>query len=116
MNQVNKFFVREHGKYFNFKSSLFSMSPAPVWYLATCSMVDSSVSPANLVNLRTFHPLGNSVCKTKSGRAEEYVGRCRHVLTLFRTMICSMIASRFCSPTAVSCQTCQTTGRDPGYG
>lgn len=36
------------------------MPPASVWYLATCSTVNSLMSPANLVNLGTFQPLGNT--------------------------------------------------------
>ncbi|XP_050916300.1 histone-lysine N-methyltransferase, H3 lysine-9 specific SUVH5-like [Lathyrus oleraceus] len=47
--------------------------------MATCLTVDSSVSPANLVNFGNFHPLCNSVCKTKSGKGEEYVDLCQNL-------------------------------------
>jgi hypothetical protein len=61
VNHVKAFFVREFGKYFILKFSLFAMSPASVRNLAICSTVDSLVSPANLVNFGILTPLGSSV-------------------------------------------------------
>jgi len=58
VNQMKAFLVREIGKYFNLKFSLFAISPASVRYRAICLTVDSLVSPTNLVNLGVFHPLG----------------------------------------------------------
>lgn len=106
---MSALFVRELGKYLIFRSSLFAMSPTSIWYMETCSIVDSSVSPENLVNFGTFHPLDNYVCKTNSANGDEYVGLWRHGFTPFRTMIRSTTTSKFCSPSIASCQTCLTT-------
>lgn len=57
---VKVFLVIEFGKYLIFQFSLLAKSPALVWYRATCSTVDSLVSPTNLVNFGTFQPLENS--------------------------------------------------------
>ena len=65
VNHVKAIFVNELGKYCILKFSLFSKSLASIRYMATCSTVDSLVSPKNFVNLGTLQPLGNSACKIK---------------------------------------------------
>lgn len=55
VNHVKAFFVRELGKYFILRLSLFAISPSSMRYMATRSTMDSLGSPENLVNLGTFH-------------------------------------------------------------
>ncbi|CAI8609274.1 unnamed protein product [Vicia faba] len=97
--------MRELGKYFILKSSFTTKSLSFVWYLETCSTVDSSTSPTNLVNFGSFQPLGNSVCNTKYGNGETYVVLWDPVFIPFLTIIRSTMASRFCSPTTTSHRT-----------
>ena len=66
VNHVKEFFVNELGKCFILKFSLFSKSPASIRYLATCSKVDSLVSPENFINLWILQPLVKSAYKIKS--------------------------------------------------
>jgi len=68
VSQVKAFFVREFGKYFIFKFSLFAKSPA---------------SPANLVNLGIFVFLGKSVSNTYSDNADTKFGLCSPTLKPF---------------------------------
>ena len=70
VNHVKEFLVRELGKYFILKFSLFAISHASIRYLATCSTVDSLVSLENLVNLGTFHLAGNYDYKTYSDKGD----------------------------------------------
>lgn len=81
MNQVKAFLVWEFEKYFIFKFSLFAISYALVRYRAMCSIVGLLVSPENLVNFGTFHPLGSSTCNTYSDRAYTKFGLCRLILS-----------------------------------
>lgn len=76
MNHVKAFFVREFGKNLIFKFSLFAISPASVWYRAISLTVNSPVSPANLVNLGTFHSMGSSVCRTYLVKGDVKFGLC----------------------------------------
>lgn len=70
MNHVKEFLVRELGKHFILIFSLLVMSLASVRYLATCSTVDSLVSPENFLNFGTFSPLGHSICEMYSDNGE----------------------------------------------
>ena len=71
---MKAFFVRELGKCLILRFSLFAISPASIKYLATCLIVDSVVSPENLVNFGTF-PLGDkSVCRIYSYNGDVMFG------------------------------------------
>ena len=83
MNQVKAFFVKELGKYFIFKFSLFAILPASIKYRAMCSTVDSLLSLANLVNFGIFQFLGNSVINTYLDKADTKFGLCRPILKPF---------------------------------
>lgn len=108
-NHVKVFFIRKLGKYLILKFSLFGMSPALVKYQAICSTVDSFISPANLVNLGTFHPLGSSVCNTYSANGDVYFGLCRPMFIPFCAITLSTMTSRLFSTNKFSCQTPWTT-------
>ena len=100
VNQVNAFFVRELGKYLILGFSLFEISPASIKYLATCSTVDSVVSPENLVNLGTLHLGGKSVCNTYSDSGDVKLGLWKPVFIPFCIMILSIMAVKlFSKPT-----------------
>ena len=97
VNHVKAFLVKELGKNFILKFSLLAKSPASTKYLAMCSTVDSFVSPANLVNLGIFTPLGNSVCNTYSDNGDTKLGLCKPKFKPFCTKIVSTIWARlFC--------------------
>src|ERR1051325_10409684 len=96
--------VRDEGKCFTLKPSLFAMSPDSDTYLAMCSTVDSPISPQNLVYLGIFHPLGFLVCKIYSDNGEEYVGL-GIVFIPFWTIILSTILIKLFSTTKFSCRT-----------
>src|SRR4051812_13205881 len=78
---VNAALVRDDGKCFTLKLSLFAMFPNSVRYLAMCSTVDSHVSSPNLVYLGIFQPLGFSIYTMYSAKGEEYVGLCNGVFS-----------------------------------
>jgi len=91
VNQVKAFFVRELGKYFIFKFSLFAKSLASIRYQAIHSTVDSLVSPANLVNLGIFVFLGKSVSNTYSDNVDTKFGLCSPILKPFWANMASTI-------------------------
>lgn len=103
VNQVKAFFVREFGKYFIFKFSLFATSPASVWYLVTCLTVISLVSQVNLVNLGTSQPLGNFVCRRYSDIGETKLGLWSPTLSPFWAKICSTTLAMLLCPTKLFC-------------
>ena len=67
---MKELFMRELGKYFILRLSLFGMSPPSIKYLATCSTVDSVVSPKNLVNLGIFVLGGVFACRIYSDKGD----------------------------------------------
>lgn len=83
MNHVKAFFVREYGKNLIFQFSLFSISSTSFWYQAICSIVDSLVSLANLVNSGTFHPMGSYVYKTYPVKGDTKFSLCIPTLRPF---------------------------------
>ena len=109
VNHVKAFLVRELGKNFIFKSSLFAKFPASAKYLAICSTVDSLVSPANFVNLGIFHPLGNSACNTYSDKGDTKFGLCNPVFKPFWAKIFSTKLAKLFCPATFSCRTCLRT-------
>lgn len=99
VNHVKSFLVTEFGKYFIFKLSLLVISCALVWYLAACSIVDSFISSANLVNLRAFHPRVSYFCRTYFDIGDTKLGLLRTMLRIFWARICSTtFAILFCLP------------------
>lgn len=70
VNQVNAFLDSELETYLIIIFSLFSISTASLIYLATCSTINSLVSPKNFGNFGTFKLLGNSVRKMYSDMGE----------------------------------------------
>lgn len=77
VNHVKAFLVKEFGKYFIFKFSLFTISHASIRYQVISSTTDSLVSPTNLMNLGTFQPLGSLVYSIYSNKTDTnlaYVG------------------------------------------
>lgn len=109
VNHVKAFLVREFGKNLIFKFSLFAISSASVWYRAICSIVDSLVSPSNLVNLETFHPLEISVWKTYSVKGDTKFGLCNPAFKPFWARMVLTIWDRLFRPFKLSCWTFLTT-------
>ena len=87
--------MRELGRYFTFRFSLFAKSPASIRYLATCLTIDSLVSPKNFINFGTFHLEGNYDYIIYSDSGDVQFGLWRPTFTLFRAIILSTMAAKF---------------------
>src|SRR4051794_26113106 len=103
VNHVNAALVRDGGKCLTHRLSLFARSPDSVKYLAMCSIIDSPVSPPNLVYLGIFQPLGFSIYTIYSANGEEYGGLYSGVFIPFLAIIFSIIVVRLFSIAAFSC-------------